>query len=572
MIGRAGVSISPELRGVERAIDTHYRSNDLTRLPFAQAAWQLLAVCEDMPFLALLRVYQRPEERPGYAEAGMFAEGYVSHLKYSLAWLEASCPPGGRPHPDYHEPAYGLAYELSELAEHYIDFETAFTCASRGIAELRLEGSRIYSFADFLIDSRYDAYDQLVRLSNQAERLPDYSPFRQLTHLIAPSIQVRGERFSLHLNPQTVGAIVEILSPLWEGMFSLPYAWQFSAFSLLDFKKVWKSIASLAFTHLVARKEAAVRGCYGAGFADALILTKREDMVSRLTRYSGVAASTVDRLVTYLTYGAAGISRPDPAIQPLIPLSPETYAIAPYLVTAISPERNFTVLLNRLASERQIYSRLVQAKEALLRDHVVDELAKTNVRFWHGTIAGTSGLPDVDLAVVSDAERTCLLLELKWFIEPDEIREVIEKSEEIAKGVAQQEVLARELQKRPQPILDALSIGPDYQLLLAVASSNTIGLPEVQSSTIPVVNAQHLVRQLLKTNSLATVVDWLAQRKYLPEEGKDFRVLTTSSHIGPWELTWRGVELTTDEPEYIPRSLMREPGSRVSEPAARWSG
>jgi hypothetical protein len=43
----------------------------------------------------------------------------------------------------------------------------------------------------------------------------------------------------------------------------------------------------------------------------------------------------------------------------------------------------------------------------------------------------------IDLAVLDDDAKAGLILEIKWFNEPSEIREVIEKTEEIRKGIKQ---------------------------------------------------------------------------------------------------------------------------------------
>ena len=64
------------------------------------------------------------------------------------------------------------------------------------------------------------------------------------------------------------------------------------------------------------------------------------------------------------------------------------------------------------------------------------------------------GLPDVDLAIISDSEKMCLLLELKWFIDPAEAREIIEKSEEIEKGISQVLQLKQAFGNNHEPLIE----------------------------------------------------------------------------------------------------------------------
>ena len=39
--------VSPELRKIEKEVDNYYKSNPLLKLPFAIAAWSLLAYAEE---------------------------------------------------------------------------------------------------------------------------------------------------------------------------------------------------------------------------------------------------------------------------------------------------------------------------------------------------------------------------------------------------------------------------------------------------------------------------------------------------------------------------------------------
>lgn len=98
----------------------------------------------------------------------------------------------------------------------------------------------------------------------------------------------------------------------------------------------------------------------------------------------------------------------------------------PQVWVCSSPERNFTALLNRLNSEREIYLTLASTeKESLMRERITTNLSDKDIRFESGNVAN---LPtDVDLAIIDDSEKTCLLLELKWFIAPTVARERIEK-------------------------------------------------------------------------------------------------------------------------------------------------
>ena len=71
----------------------------------------------------------------------------------------------------------------------------------------------------------------------------------------------------------------------------------------------------------------------------------------------------VKSILDDLTYGNRGIKHPDPALQPLIKLNSDFYAIVPSIWMCSAAERNLTALLNKLPSEKEIYRKLVSEKE-----------------------------------------------------------------------------------------------------------------------------------------------------------------------------------------------------------------
>ena len=229
----------------------------------------------------------------------------------------------------------------------------------------------------------------------------------------------------------------------------------------------------------------------------------------------------------------------NPALQPLIKLNSDAYAIMPMLWLTCSPERNLTVLLNRLSSEREIYSKLVSKKEYLMRERFTTYLSAKGFRF---ICARVPDLPDVDLAIIKDSEKACLLLELKWFIDPAEAREIIEKSEEIEKGISQMLQLKRAFANNHTPLLEKLKIDSSYRLEGVVVSDNWVGYANVQSPEIPVIQANHLIEKLKATEDMKSAMDWLKARKYLPKTGEHFGVRRITASIGNWSLKWYGVK------------------------------
>jgi len=318
-------------------------------------------------------------------------------------------------------------------------------------------------------------------------------------------------------------------------------------FTLDDFRRVARVLFALSLIHFSTRLSAALVGCPGNGIARALLLLESNELLNRLTRYSGIKRSTIIEIVQMLTYGSSGQKNADPALQPLIKLSPSLIAISPNLLTNSSIERNFSVLLNRLPAERDGYTSLSGTKEQAMISRLKAELSGLGFRFWSGSITRWATASEVDLAIIRDDERRALVLELKAFTAPADPREVFERSEEIEKGISQIRNRKAAFAAAPQFFFDSLGIGNTYTVSWAVVSETSIGAPYVQDLTIPVVNARHLVKRLRKDSGLAGISLWLENRLYLPLEGVHYRRIPKEVRVGKWILDWYGVEVLADD-------------------------
>jgi hypothetical protein len=359
---------------------------------------------------------------------------------------------------------------------------------------------------------------------------------------------VEGERFYFKLNPRIAKAAINLIRPVLRKRFSLPESWQFLRYSLGDFHQVSEAVIAISFAHWLARISAAAQGCIGLGYADCIYVAGREELLRRTANYSGIEESIVSYILNDLTYGSATGPLPDPALQPLIPLNSELYGVMPNLWIHGSAERNFTVLLNRLPGEREIYSGLVIEKESLMREKLETSLSQSNLRFVSGDIPGRSDLPDIDQAVIDDLSKACILFELKWFIEPAEVREVIEKTEELSKGVCQLLTLKRAFEENEQAVLCKLRIDSTYALYLALASENWIGHKSAQHPEVAIISIAHIIGKLNKDHDLRKTGEWLRNQEYLPVNAVHYEVMETVSTINKWTLNWYGIKpLLTDE-------------------------
>ena len=536
---KATDKLTPELRKIEKEVDHHYKFNPLVNLPFATAAWSLLAFAENWMLEQVLRPSTSQEFK-------MMIDNSVNNLKDPMYWLYGTCRQGGQVPSAYDDNLSKASWNLFKLGREYGWFVAVYTYASRGWIGLELQGSTIQPTENLFTNIEYEAYNRLIKphKSDEAVSLVDFDNFHLQTDTIGHAVRVKGNRFRYKLNPRIVSETITVMRPLFDEMFSLPSEWQLSRYTLGDFRKVFEAISAIASIHWRARGIAVDRGCDNWGYADSIYVRPFDDLLRQVVRYSGVSDVKVQCIFDDLTYGNRNVSHPDPVLQPLIKLNSEVYAIMPQLWLSSSAERNLTVLLNKLPSEKRIYSKLVSEKEELMREHFTTCLSAKGFRFICGSVPD---LPDIDLAIIRDSEKVCLLLELKWFIGPAEIREIIDKSKEIEKGICQMLKLRRAFANNRKPLLKKLEIDSSYKFEGIVVSENWIGHAKVQSPEIPVIRADHLIAKFKATESLESTVEWLKARKYLPKEGEHFKVNRITATISNWSLKWYGIQSLISE-------------------------
>ena len=454
-----------ELQKIEKDVVNYYKSNPLLKLPFATAAWSFLAFVENYMLLRYMQV-------DGTQGLHVVSSEFSCELGHSLWWLFDTCASEGQVPFTYDDNLYSASKDLFELGKKYESFVFAYTCSSRGWIKLEVKESTIQPAGDFLEGMEYEAYNILIDWHESEEPLSSINFENLPLDLIQRSLKINGDRFSYKLNPKIVADMTMYLKPFFDAMFELPSKWEFNRYSLGDFRKVFEAICAISQIHWYARMMAVTQKCGSMGYIDGIYVPTCNELVSRVVRYSGLSKVKVGSIFDDLTYGNGGITHPDPALQPLIKLNSKHYAIVPSLWMCSTAERNLTALLNKLPSQKKIYRELVSEKETLMKESFTTALSDKGFRFVCGSVID---LPDVDLAIVDDSEKTCLLLELKWFIAPTVARERIEKSEEIEKGISQSLKFEQAFANNHKQLLDKLGIDSSYLFKAVVVSQNWIG-------------------------------------------------------------------------------------------------
>ena len=451
---------------------------------------------------------------------------------------------GSIPH-KHDQEMFDAARAIAKLADDYLAFEAAYTYASIGVIGLTLDHNTIIPDPLLKQNARYEAYDRLVDGGGD-EMLPKNGAQIQLVQQLGASLRLMGERFSYRLNPRIVRLAENATEVPLGPEPPLPARWTFSRYSVGDFQRWARVLRALCGIHVLARVQASHAGLREWGFADSLVIMGKREIHRRMIRYTGLDKETTGALIEDHTYGARGIHQPDPALQPLIPIFPDKLGIAPHLVLCSRLERNFAVLMNRIPEERAIYSSLSSDREDRSRRRIVDMLTPMRIRHWHGNVPGWDAASEVDLALMDEGSKHCLILELKSFVAPAEVREIWERSEEIAEGIAQIRVRRERVDTRGDALHSVLGIDEKWKVDWAVASESSVGGVYVQAEDVPVVRTPHLLRKIVSNGGLEGVGEWLHKRAYLPVEGQHYRVLEEEPSMAGWKVKWYNIEILID--------------------------
>jgi hypothetical protein len=396
-----------------------------------------------------------------------------------------------------------------------------------------LTKNKLISCEDFsILEPQYEAYNRLFIKQSEI----DSNKKLDLTQIVDKVIKntdfdKKNKSFKVNFNLKLVSYLIPLCKELSSNSYNLPEDWQFSDFTILQFKSVFTTIQALGFAWYIARSIAA-RQMIGLAYKSSVFVVSKQNLISDVAKYSEVPRHIVKNICQKITFGCSGIRDPDIAIQPLIDLCNGNYAISPFVWMHVDPERNLCVLLNQIESEKKLYSALVQSKEVILRSEFIKLAISLGLDYKFGAIENT----DIDLALIDRYQKICLVMELKWFIEPAEIRECFDRSKELDKGVKQALKIKNAYKNSSKKLVkEVLDIETDYDFFAIVVSKNWIGHFDVQHPDVPIIKSEHLIKKMEATRSLRDTISWLITRAYLPKEGKDFNIGYIDIELGDWQ-------------------------------------
>jgi len=474
----------------------------------------------------------------------------INALKYAVGWLWST-----RTLPRLIQPAddpVRHAKSLILLAVEYFNMATAYCHASDDLIDLVAEQRTLRISGALLEQQQYEAYNELVKVSIRNLRVDVEAVIASDEDVLA-AVRRAGMRNvpidRVPLDREVLSVSCSAVARHDTKFHMLPADWRFGKFSLATFRTIHGMLRGIVYTWSRVAPLMAHKPWYVPHAAHQPFAATRGELLTAAKLVADISKTEARAVIDLLEYAGSGIRNPDPALQPLLPMPDGHYLLPEPLIMDTAAERNLAVLLNRIPSEKDVYSRLTNRKETEMRSRICYQLG-TRFKFWHGHLDGRD-VTNVDLAIIDEGDRSLLFLELKWFIDPAEVRELRERSEELSKGIVQCKTLLA--LARDSSVTLRVGGGPFRTVAAAVVSANWIGFGNVQDAEIPIINEEHLVRGLQAASTLSQLIGWLHHRDYLPVSDRDYAAVDRPTKVADWVLNWYGID-RIDAHDFISRS------------------
>jgi hypothetical protein len=550
---------------IEKEIDSEFRQLPFPHSDSAVSKWHLFTVFEDGMRNTLwtltrnLRPDKMNEELSGFNQL-------LDRCKYGLRYgLERICreqSPNSTTSllvdreiiPQAYEAAasflrFGDDYLLASraLGSYYAGNAAAFRNDSGSVLILRSPNDTLaYSALDLFIQGTQEAGTPLVALI-RAFVQPEY--FDVSINAIANQTRANGERIAYTFDPFLCNQLMQAIP---NPKTIVPDQWLFPWGNSPNVHKVFEALQARCLLHLLSIHFSAIRfGIRGYGLSDVCPLFSKSVLVSELSTVSGINHADVASAINALTYGT-DTETPDPALQPLVPLS-EGVLLAPTLLILTSNHpRNYLSLHARVNSPS--FDRQSELFELGMSSRIEQIVRNRFSTFrMHTFLPNRKDVGEVDLVVADNQSKTILLAELRWLLQPGDPREVNNRMKVCREKVMQLKKKLDAARTIAEPILKMLGIadnGQSWHVLGVVIVDGFIAVgPE--SETIPIIPVPIFEIGSIHCKNLKCLHEWLVSGVCLPQQGLHFNSSPVTAKFRKHRVRWGGFRIRHGS-QYLP--------------------
>jgi hypothetical protein len=529
LLSEATSELKRAVQDVEDLADKCYELLRLLRRPANEARWSLLTA---MALELEMRQQKFGPNRPFHKIAMVVLDRCACGFKF----VTKHGRPASRLVQKYawHGSLVQDATHALSVSEQYMHFESAFPMWHKNHEKVDIQPDgrvRFYMPRDSSRQRQVIAFQQSFRPRGSAADPPPYTGQKniespeakrlldELWHTARPGGTAK--KFSYEPSWE----IIEALRPKYQSRldenFRHPDTFRLNGYSLCEFKSFYIAFLILCSIHEYL--------CYpfdkpGQPIpVSSLVMVKpRSVWTSKLSQISGLSRELCDAIVSDLTLDPVAQSGASMCIYPFVPLDTFALAVAPQFPLVSAVDDN--VLRSFSYRSPALFSAQNTEKESIMSARIKEAA----VRFWADqSIELPDKTTEIDVLLVDETSSTVVLAELKWSRKPNRTLEVIDRDKEIAKGLAQLQLIRSYTRAHPDFLRErgklqrSLASYADVHYLLVVWDHWFWIDPE---DGIAVVNLDALIPGLKKDANLQNVVTDLLRYEWLPVEGRDFRV------------------------------------------------
>jgi hypothetical protein len=425
------------------------------------------------------------------------------------------------------------------ISRYYTDFLNIFPLWHRNHerAELMPNGAvRFHIARDSARQRQVIAYQQLYRPAEEIRKIPKKqtrSPkLQRLFNDLFQQARPAGLQQKFHYAPSD--ELIEALRPEYQERLDTNFrhadSFQLNGYSLAEFKAVYVGLLILSAIHEYI--------CYpwdkqGQPIPESsLVMIKRRfEWISKLSRISGVPKNTCDSIIKDLTLRPENRSFTSLCITPFVPLDnrDDTLAIAPQFPLTSAVDEN------ALRQFSYTYPALFSAQNTQKEESMRNQLRAANPGY---KVDFSNPLPDgsteIDVLIEDKATSTVVLGELKWLRKPYKPLERIEREKDLEKGILQLELIRAYGRAHPDFLIERGKLSrslSDYKQVHHILLVRDYWHWVEPQDTIAVLDFDEFLEQFRESTSLHDLTTAVLSYGWLPIEDRHFSVDYTATSV-----------------------------------------
>lgn len=529
-----------EAEAIENKIDAHFNASQLPTSDLNTARWLVCLVHEDLTRFALLdaaKIWHQAHARSQRAELLILLDHYKYALRHALILCAKHLPTteacGPVPSTDHN---YTSALHLLASASEYSDATRAFSsfhansselfvCQDTGALQPSLDlRTSQYGTLEFLLATDNGKFSPISLLAILFSGPEFYIPEIESIGTWAPTVREIIKRVKLKRGRPSYRLITNFAQELFDvfngGETSPPPSWVFPWATMPEAQRYYVALQTISAYHLLSIHFGACNKLEGWGIDQICLAVDADELNRDIVRISKLPADVVASTTEALTLGR-NTTTPDPALQPLVPIGCGRLAVLGSVILSSNWPRNMLSLHTRVAENT------FNARSAVFEHKMIAELeSELPGKFAHHTsihIPTPGGPEEIDLVLIDHQARSILFSELRWMLQPGDVREVLNRRKVIKAKVDQ---IRRKVMGARAALLDVLD---RLRLPLSNWSINGLvivegygGVPSTDPKSLPVVPRDVFVRTIAGCPDLEHAHAALCTPLWLPREGTDF--------------------------------------------------